>query len=91
MNLVVLYVKTVAVPNVVNMKLLFKEKHFTKGDILDAGVPPVPKTPWYLRILGFKYQYAVYVCGEPIQSGDHFEYDIKIKNKKLKWVWKKKF
>ena len=68
------------------MKLLFKEKHFTKGNIIETGINPVPFTPWYLKIFGFKYQYAVYICGEPIQKKDHFEYNIKIKNKQLKWL-----
>jgi hypothetical protein len=73
-----------------DLKLIFKSKHFDKGDIITIGQPPTPTTPWYLRIFGFKYQHAIYVVDSPILKDGYFEYNIKIKNKKLKWIWKEK-
>ena len=73
------------------MKVSFKQPFFKNGDTFETGSNPVPITPWYLKILGFKYQYAIFILGSPIQVGDHFEYSVKLKNKKLKWIWKEKF
>ena len=72
------------------MKISFKDKNFKKGDTLETGSNPVSVTPWYLKIFGFKYQYAIFVLGNLIQVEDHFYYNVKLKNKELKWIWKEK-
>lgn len=89
MNQVALYARTAGLPSVDNMTLLFKEKHFTKGDILDAGVPPVPKTPWYLRIKKIKMdmEREIFITTDkfPIFIGDTY---YKLNDQNQVEIWK---
>ena len=47
------------------------------------------KPVWYLRVLGFKYYFQLFVLENPVQEGMHFKYKVKMQKRYLYWFnWK---
>lgn len=72
-------------------ELMFEEDYFKLKNWLRGCIDYFVITPWYIRVLGFRYKFQLQVLGEPTQKSTYYIYPVQYKKRMLYWfnfkVW----